>query len=349
MTYSQLQEEYALNPAGRAEFLKNLTPGTEEHHLYHLLFKLQKLQDPNTPVTAKAIDEATTLLKAAQDSGIVYEHAVLDQIKVQLAILSFGVKPEILLRELNFDSEALANATSSSAPTSVEEDFEDLGLTDASEALPSGLDQALVKTETLIQKLIDALKESSYASVPSHIWPHLLAQPAMEKILLEQWTPAELNNMFRSLSTVISSQSLEIMGKADSTRVDQLIVKMIIRLHAAGLIGFSEHIQHLKNLTVDQLQQIKKQLPAVANDEGFVGMLEKRIVPEPFAMAEDAAHQAWLDRMVQFVDGLSPKFNLQKLSVYLMSLELDLSKGVWDKKKFLRLVLLFSLRIVFGA
>ncbi|KAF9378595.1 hypothetical protein CPB97_009481 [Podila verticillata] len=336
MTYSQLQEEYALNPAGRAEFLKNLTPGTEEHHLYHLLYKLQKLQDPNTPVTAKAIDEATTLLKAAQDSGVVYEHAVLDQIKVQLAILSFGVKPEILLRELNFDPEALANATSSSAPTSVEEDFEDLGLTDASEALPSGLDQALVKTETLTQKLIDALKENSYAPVPSQIWPHLLAQPAMEKILLEQWTPAELNNIFRSLSTVISSQSLEIVGKADSTRVDQLIVKMIVRLHAAGLIGFSEYIQHLKNLTVDQLQQIKKQVPAVANDEGFVGMLEKRIVPEPFAVSEDAAHQAWLDRMVQFVDGLSPKFNLQKLSVYLMSLELDLSKGVWDKKKFLR-------------
>ncbi|KAG0353115.1 hypothetical protein BG005_007528 [Podila minutissima] len=334
MTYAQLQEEYALNPAARPEFLKNLTPGTEEHYLFHLLYKLQKLQDPKTPVTAKAIDEACTLLKAAQDSGVVYNYSVLDQISVQLAILSFGVKSEILLKELNFDQETLANA-SATAPTSVEDDFEDLGLTDASEALPSGLDQALVKTEVLTQKLIDALKDSSYASVPSQIWPHLLAQPAMEKILLEQWTPSELNNMFRSLSTAISAQSLEILGKADSTRVDQLIVKMIVRLHAANLFKFGENTQHLKNLTVDQLQLIKKLTPAAANDEGFVGLLEKRIVPEPFAVSEDAAHQAWLDRMVQFVDGLSPKFNLQKLSVYLMSLELDLSKGVWDKKKFL--------------
>ncbi|KAF9321791.1 hypothetical protein BG003_011515 [Podila horticola] len=337
MTYAHLQEEYALNPAARPEFLKNLTPGTEEHYLFHLLYKLQKLQDPSIPITVKAIDEASTLLKAAQDSGVVYDYSVLDQISVQLAILSFGVKPEILLKELNFDQETLANA-SASAPTSVEDDFEDLGLTDASEALPSGLDQALVKTEVLTQKLIDALKDSSYASVPSQIWPHLLAQPAMEKVLLEQWTPSELNNTFRSLSTVISAQSLEILGKADSTRVDQLIVKMIVRLHAANLLNFGEYIQHLKNLTVDQLQQIKKLVPAAANDEGFVGLLEKRIVPESFAVSEDAAHQAWLDRMVQFVDGLSPKFNLQKLSVYLMSLEQDLSKGFWDRKKFLRYV-----------
>ncbi|KAG0091197.1 hypothetical protein BGZ92_001279 [Podila epicladia] len=334
MTYAQLQEEYALNPAARSEFLKNLTPGTEEHYLFHLLYKLQKLQDPNTPVTAKAIDEACTLLKAAKDSGVVYNYSILDQISVQLAILSFGVKPEILLKELNFDQEALANA-SATASTSVEDEFEDLGLSDASEALPSGLDQALVKTEILTQKLIDALKDSSYASVPSQIWPHLLAQPAMEKILLEQWTPSELNNMFRSLSTAISAQSLEILGKADSSRVDQLIVKMIVRLHAANLFRFGEYTQHLQNLTVDQLQLIKKLAPAAANDEGFVGLLEKRIVPQPFAVSEDAAHQAWLDRMVQFVDGLSPKFNLQKLSVYLMSLEMDLSKGVWDKKKFL--------------
>jgi hypothetical protein len=81
---------------------------------------------------------------------------------------------------------------------------------------------------------------------------------------------------------------------------------------------------------------IVKQLPEVKSNEGYVALMERRIVPEAFPLQEEAAYQAWLDKMLAFVDELPPKFNRDKLNVYLMSLEHDLKRGIMDKKKFLR-------------
>ncbi|KAG0347623.1 hypothetical protein BG004_007317 [Podila humilis] len=341
MSYSQFQEDYALNPSSRAELLQTLTPGTPEHSVYSVRLLLQQLQDPKVAISTKEFDKAVALVKELIDTG-AYSYADVYQLRLGLAILGFDVKPELLLKELGFGQDAIASARSSSstdvAPPQEEDDFEDLGQTDASESLPSGLDQNLIQLNTLTEKMIKSLMQSSYNSVPSNFWPHLLAQPEMEKILFEHWSPSDLDNVLRTMPKDMSPSSLEIVGKADSTQVDKILATVIVRLHAAGLIGFSENQEEFRHLTVDQLQYIKKQAPTVANDDGFVALLEMRIVPEPFPVSEDAAHKAWLDQMVLFVDGLPAKFNFIRLSVNLMSLELDLSKGIWDKKKFLRYV-----------
>ncbi|KAF9427668.1 hypothetical protein BGZ94_004440 [Podila epigama] len=329
-------EEYALNPAVRTELVKNTSPGTEEYYLLNLKLHLQQLQDANTTVTEAAIDKVTALLNAARESRVVSDASVLDQFANQLAVLAFDAKPELLLKELNFDKETYTSLTSAGA--AAEDDFEDLGLEDPSEALPSGLDQKLVSSEALVQKLVEDLKQNAYTTVPQAVWPRLLAQPAMESILLSHWTPSELRNHFSSMQTAISARSLEIINKADTIQVDRLIVKVILRLHGAGQLNFVDNLEQFRYLTNEQLQEIQKSQSEFIHNEAFVGLLEQRIVPEPFAESEDVAYKAWLEKMLQFVEKLSPKFNYHKLSVYLLSLEEDLTNGVWDANKFLKFI-----------
>ncbi|KAF9079357.1 hypothetical protein BGX23_004273, partial [Mortierella sp. AD031] len=127
---------------------------------------------------------------------------------------------------------------------------------------------------------------------------------------------------------------------ADTSRIDLFVVKVLLRLYNEKKIDFSDNHYQVLHLTRAQLDLLKKEDPSLMDNEGFVGLLEKRIVPEPFAVWEEEAYKEWLDRMLVFVDGLSPKFERYKVSVYLLSLAHDLQKGTMDKAKFLRYVVL---------
>lgn len=329
---SQLQEDYALNPQSRPELVKATNPGTQEHFLYRLRYLSQQLQTAQIPLTAQVIEEATALIQAAENSHVIYDTQQLEQLKTQFALLSYPVKPEVLLKHLDHDISVLQ----ASADQVESEDFESQRdvESDGVDKLPTSLDQSIVKTELLTDKLLDKLQTNFYGTeIPSEVWPHLMAQPKIESIL-EGLDDSQLRTLFQRMDIRYSPKSLEVVNKADSSRFDQVVVKIIVRLFQAKKVDFSE--SHLfQALTQSQLEIIKKKLPEVTSDEGFVGLMENRIVPEPFPVQEEEVYQAWLVKMMAFVDTLPPKFNPHKLSVYLLSLEDDLKRGVMDKKKFL--------------
>ncbi|KAF9107475.1 hypothetical protein BGX27_008724, partial [Mortierella sp. AM989] len=345
-SFSQFQEDYALNPELRPQLIKDTTPGTEDHFLYRLKYLSQLLQTSEVPVTAQIIEEATALLKSAENSNAVTDTVQLEQLKSQIALLAFPVKPDILLKQLNFDpSLNNANQTITSDRTQelggegdgdLSESTDDVVSSFGPESLPTKLDQNILKTEVLTERLLDLIRDVHYdIEIPSDAWPHLIAQPKMEAIL-DQLDPDQLFHLFKSMDIMYSSKSLEIIGKADSSRFDHVVVKMILRLSREKKIDFSHRFNQFRSLTQTQLEAIKKEEPEqMMNNEGFVGLLEQRIIPEPFPENEEDAREEWLDRMLKFVDQLSPKFNRHKLSVYLLSLEHDMTKGVMDKEKFL--------------
>ncbi|KAF9174046.1 hypothetical protein BGX21_000836 [Mortierella sp. AD011] len=343
--FSQFQEDYALNPELRPELVKGTTPGTEDHFLYRLKYLSQRLQTAEVPVTSQAIEEAIALLKSAENSNVVTDREQLEQLKAQIALLAFPVKPDILLKQLNFDPDmnyVSQTATLDHAQEQVEEGDESLsGSTDGAESLPTNLDQSIIKTETLTEKLLDQIRDDLYgAQIPSDAWPHLIAQPRMEGIL-DQLDPDQLCYLFSNMDIMYSSKSLEIIGKADTSRFDLIVVKIILRLYREKKIDFSDtsRSKQFRSLTQAQLEAIKKEeFNQVMSNEGFVSLLERKIVPEPFPENEEDAVKEWLDRMVKFVDQLSPKFNFHKLSVYLQSLEFDMAHGVMDKGKFIRYI-----------
>ncbi|KAG0275558.1 hypothetical protein BGZ95_008650 [Linnemannia exigua] len=348
MTSLTLQEDYALNPASRSQLVKDLTPNTEECYLYRLRYLSQQLQTGEVPVTAKVLEEAQALIDAAENSHVVQDSKAIEQLATQLTFLAYPIKPEHLLKRLNLDPAIIqsiqghegAEAGGDGYTTDDDEEGENDSKSRGVETLPTAMDPALVSTETMTEKLLDALQENVYSvTIQPESWPHLLAQPRFESIV-DNLSPDELFYLFQSINRIFSPSSLEIINKADTTRIDLFVVKILLRLYNEKKLDFLDSHSQFSQLTRAQLDLLKKEDPSLMNNEGFVGLLENRIIPEPFAVSEDAAYNDWLDRMVVFVDSLSPKFERYKVSVYLLSLSHDLRKGTLDKAKFLRYVVL---------
>ncbi|KAF9986039.1 hypothetical protein BGZ75_002268 [Mortierella antarctica] len=317
MSPTQFQEEYALNPAERPQLVKATTPGTEEHHLYHLRYLSQQLQTGELPITPQTIADATALFDSAEKSGVCHDYEQLEQLRNQIALLAFPVKPDILRKVLPYDSSMAGVEQGENDPEGVSEDDDDddAQSTDAVSKLPVALDQTLLDIEVLTEKLLDEIESNIYSvNFSRDAWPHLLAQPRMETIL-DNLDPDQLCHLL-GMDFLYSSKSLEILGKADTSRLDQVIVKVILRLYQEKKVDFSQSNLGFDSLTWSQLMTIKKEQPQIMNDEAFVGLLEKRIIPQPFPEKEEVAQEDWLSRMRAFVDELSPKFNRHKLAVY---------------------------------
>lgn len=331
--HANLLEEYALNPQSRQALVDSYLPGTAEHYTFKLGLLSEQLQDPTVPVTAEGITEAMTFLKAAEDSGTLAQHTI-QKYRAQFALLAFKVEPDLLRKELAFKSSSISPLNSS-----MEQDIDD-SLDDICEALPTVLDQTQIKTDTLIARHLEELvNDSGTAIVPVLAWSQLLVQPEIRSILLEKVDPVRLLTIFNKMDLTLSPYSADIIGQAEASRVDELVVDIIVRLVEHKQLDFSYPFELLR-LTNIQLQWIEERLHGARNNEAFVGLLEARIFPRDFVGWEERrrgdVHREWLDKMLDFVDTLAPKFNLHKLSVYLMSLEFDLAKGIMDKNKFKR-------------
>jgi len=345
-TSATLLEEFALNPEKRPDLVETTPTDSADHYLYRLRLISQDLQDPTKEITSKRIDEAMAFLTAASVAPLfAHKKDLLEQFRCQFAILAYKVQPDLLLKQLSFKKSSVtqldfAARKAAGAATTATTEKEELG--DIRDSLSSTLDQNEVRTDVLVDKILEELgseKDLSNFQVDQLAWPFLMAHPETEEVLLKL-NPDVLLRLFKAMHVSISPKSLAILGQADTSRADQLIVKVILHLVEAKKLIFEENLYQFQELTIAQLDAMLEQVPRLIHDEGFVGLLEKRILPRPSVDhdVKDAAevHREWLDRMVAFVDKLSPKFNRHKLSVYLMSLEFDLNRGVMDKAKFMK-------------
>ncbi|KAG0277719.1 hypothetical protein BGZ95_005470 [Linnemannia exigua] len=344
-TQLEALEEFALNPDKRFEIVQKHRKPSREYYLYGLQKLSQDLQDPTIPPTKEKVDQAVAFLEEAEDSGFNFGSTVFKQVRVQLAILGFHVDPELLTRELSFNPNSVTQLESVVAKDNTTTETSQLPQ-DIVDTLATTIDQRSFKTDVLTKKVIDdiALK-GTWKPIPEVAWPHLLSHPDIEEALLEKLNIDRLLAFFKEMNITYSPKSLHIIGRADTSRMDELVVKIIQRLYDSKRLNFSEDIKVYKNLTSAQLDVIKQENPGVMANEGFVGLLEKRLLP---LLLEDAAkvvkgevHQEWLDRMIAFVDTLPSKFNRHTLSVYLMSLEFDLARGIKNKAKFMRYISIY--------
>ncbi|KAG0334848.1 hypothetical protein BG004_000243 [Podila humilis] len=329
----QILEEYALHPDKRDTLIQKITPGTDDFHRYKLLLHLQRLQESPELITTEAMKATLVLLNAARKG-----QRFVDDLATQFALLFFPLDPKPLLKLLSFNTELLktqaltASDSDPSSPQQTGTTFEDVCKT-----LSTHLSPRLLEPEAILKKLMDDIeKDLTTFTITPTAMSHLLAIPEFEPVLLNRLKPESLMKFFSRINLRISSKSLEMVNQADGSQVDRLIVKIILRLHREGQLSFDDNLTQYKSLTRTQLQWIREEQPSVMHIEGFVSLLEKQIFPRPFVESEEEAQDEWLDRMLEFVDSLSPKFDRYKLAVYLMSLERDLIKGIKDKDKFMR-------------
>ncbi|KAF9905186.1 hypothetical protein EC991_001949 [Linnemannia zychae] len=342
-TELQALEEYALNPDKRLEIVQKHRKLSKEYYLYGLQKLSQDLQDPATPPTKEKIEQAIKFLKEAEDSKIHFAGSELSKFKAQFAILGFPVDPELLIKEVSFNPNSVTQLESVIASaqdistTEVNQQSQDIV-----DTLSTTMDQQGFKTDVLTKKVIDEIAlKGTWISIPEVAWPHLLSHPDAEDILLNKLDIDRLLAFFRDMDIMFSPKSLHIIGRADTNRMDELVVKIIQRLYDGKRLNFSENFQAYTNLTNAQLDVIKES-PGIMANEGFVGLLEMRLLPLPLEDASKVSkgdiHQEWLTRMVAFVDKLPSKFSRHKLSVYLMSLEFNLARGFKDKTTFMKCI-----------
>lgn len=334
-------EEYALNPDKRLEIVQNHRKLSKEYYLYGLRKLSQSLQDPATPPTKEKVDEAVNFLKEAEDSKINLGGNILSQYKAQFAILGFHVDPELLTKELSFNPTSVTQLETIVSTPDTDTSQQQQQLQDIVDTLPSTMDQRSFKTEVLTKNVVDEMAlKGTWRSIQATAWPHLLSHPDIEDVLLNKLQLDRLLAFFKDMDILYSPKSLHIIGRADTSRLDELVVKVILKLYDHKRLDFSENYKAYKNLTNAQLDVIKQETPGVMTNEGFVGLLEKRILPLPLMdsakVEKGESHREWLERMIAFVDSLPSKFNRHKLSVYLMSLEFDLASGIWNKDMFMK-------------
>lgn len=358
---ASLLEAYALQPEKRSELVQAIPMGSADHYLYQLRLISQDLQDPTKEITTERIDKATEYLNSASIDPVCRDRRQeIEQFANQFALLGYKVQPNLLLKQISFNKSsvtqldyssrtALETATAATEAASaqfggqqLQQTEEKKRLGDIRDHLTSTLDQDMVKTDVLVKRLLEDLKRIGTfdTRVVQGAWPFVLAHPDAEAVLLNLH-PDALLTLFKTTPLSISPKSLEMIGETDSSQADTLVVKMILRLVEVKKLDFDSNSRgQFQQLTSAQLKSLQTANPALIHNEGFVGLLEKRILPRPsmdHEVKESAeVHGEWLDRMLTFVDQLSPKFNRHRLSVYLMSLEFDLNKGIMNKDKFMR-------------
>ncbi|KAI1313408.1 hypothetical protein EDD11_002643 [Mortierella claussenii] len=372
-----LLEEFALNPDERTSLVQSsCSPGTRPYHLFQLRLVSQELQRfASEEITETKIEEAIQLVRDAERSHLFTsgaDKAFLEQIKAQVAVLGYEVKPDLLMKQLDFNPDSITQLNASAAPEQAGQGQVSEQGQDICASLPVALDKSLIDTRAMLHTLMrDLVEDVSSVSVPNVAWGYLLAHPQMSIILLETLTPEKLLGLFHHMEVTFSSKDIEIHPTADQggldnrlerltdtemdldadegmgrapNQIDALIVRVILRLYRAKKLDFTDGSRHFASLTTQQLEWIRLDEPEVLNNEGFIGLVEKRIFPQVFSTTADddesrdskmTVHGEWLERMLRFVDILPPKFNRHKLAVYLMSLEYNLAKGVMDKDKFL--------------
>ena len=346
---SNIAEEFALNPEKRLELIETIPNGSAECYLYRLRQMSLDLQDPSKELTAERMSEALAFLKLAEHSTFFKNNKeMIDQFKAQFALLGYKVQPDLLLKQLSFNKDSVtqldfqidprSSSSSSSSTTTAPS-----GLDDIRKSLSNTMDQTMISTDVLVKQLLAKIVEKPRDTrVNQDAWPFLMARPETESALLGL-SPEDLLSVFKTIQLSISTKSLEMIGNfsdGDRAQVDEIVTKVILRLVETRKMNFGDALSQFQYLTNAQLERLKRADPNLMNDEGFVGLLEKRIFPRPsidFEEKEAAeVHKEWLDQMLVFVDQLSPKYNRHKLSVYLMSLEYDLKKRRMDKEKFMR-------------
>ncbi|HLF95323.1 MAG TPA: hypothetical protein VJB14_17785, partial [Planctomycetota bacterium] len=101
--------------------------------------------------------------------------------------------------------------------------------------------------------------------------------------------------------------------------------------------GFGSQTIH-SNLTQEQLSEMARREPKLLQEEAFVHACLVRLHPGPETDWENDPREkeAVLDRLWAFVEPLVPAFNPLRAHVLYHRLDLDRSRGVYDRKRFLK-------------
>jgi hypothetical protein len=126
---------------------------------------------------------------------------------------------------------------------------------------------------------------------------------------------------------------LQQITRPDLPNLVQLVLDDLNYRDSGGFGSFEIHRQMLRT----QLDELLRLKPELLNQTNFVNAYLTKLQPGP---DDDWRHdpvvmQAYLDRMMEFVDRLSPSHNSLKAHLMYQRLVLDRKRGIYNKERFL--------------
>lgn len=176
--------------------------------------------------------------------------------------------------------------------------------------LPTALDESRIARSTLMRQYL--ANNQSLHNFEPRAFEWLAAETIsadQRRLLLQQITRPDLPNLVQLVSDDLNYRD------------------------SGGFGSFEIHRQMLR-AQLDELLRLK---PELLNQTNFVNAYLAKLQPGP---DDDWRHdptvmQAYLERMMEFVDRLSPSHNSLKAHLLYQRLVLDRKRGIYDKERFL--------------
>ncbi len=129
---------------------------------------------------------------------------------------------------------------------------------------------------------------------------------------------------------------LERLSRPDIPGLADLVLSDLRHKDSSGFGSMEIH----SRLTRDQLAEMARRDPKLLRQEEFVHASLVRLQPGPESDWENDSQEkeAYLDRLWKFVEPLAPAFNALRSHVLYHRLDFDRSRGLYDRKRFLKYV-----------
>ncbi|MEP6670826.1 MAG: hypothetical protein ABJF10_16835 [Chthoniobacter sp.] len=177
--------------------------------------------------------------------------------------------------------------------------------------------------------------------LPTKLDPALISRAAFQRAALEnednvsQVNDEALAELVRDRVPLSESQRRDLLKRIKRPDVPFLLDLIEADLKSKESSGFGEFEIH-RALLPEQLDELAKRLPNLYGNQHFVYARMHKLAPGADADAEfdPAEREAWLDRLWAYAKKLNGSYNSLKAQILLQRLQLDRTRGVYDKARF---------------
>lgn len=178
--------------------------------------------------------------------------------------------------------------------------------------LPSELDPATISAEAFYQKATAGTNDLRNLNDAGLAWVLATGKPL---------TP---------------TQRRDLLSRIRRPDHDHLLDHVVADLKTNNAPNFGDHKIH-HALLLDQLEQLREAIPAIANNETYVLTVLKKLRPgaDESLTRDPAARAAYIDRARAFANTLSPAFNSLKAHLLYHQLLLQSADDTYERAAFL--------------
>ena len=177
--------------------------------------------------------------------------------------------------------------------------------------------------------------------LPTALTPSMISRERFLSVLptgnpLGALSDAEVERLLQDPAPALPYPIGALLQRIQRPDAPGLLPRIITELKTPESRGFGSLPIH-RALLPAQLDALEKEIPALAHQSAFVMTRITKLAPgaDAHSQTDPAVREAWLERVGSYVRGLPAAFNSLKAHVLYARLQLDRTRGVYDRARFI--------------